>query len=190
MKLRAYQQRIVDTALSSASSAIICLPTGAGKTPVAAAILQNLLPRLRTKAVFLVPTVMLVTQQARALREWTPLRVIELCGEKRPSSYDEFDVLVSTPKAFQIAQNQHKKHLSWTGVGIVVFDEVHHVLKDHPYRVIAKHLPSSSRPLVFGLSASLTYAVEESKVRKALEALCRDLGVQVLCSSYACMCAM
>ena len=44
----------------------------------------------------------------------------------------------------------------------VVFDEVHHVLKDHPYRKLAQQLCKCDGPVVLGLTASLTYAVGES----------------------------
>ena len=159
------------------------LPTGAGKTPVASSIVKKRLHGQTWKAVFLVPTIVLVEQQAKVLREWTSLSVIELCGEKCPSSFEKFDILVSTPKAFQTIQATGHKNLSWSSLGIVVFDEVHHVIKDHPYRQIAHSLQkigSSDRPMILGLSASLTYAVESSKVKSSLEKLCQDLGVQVI----------
>jgi ERCC4-related helicase len=57
---------------------------------------------------------------------------------------------------------------------LVVFDEVHHVLKQHPYRALAAALlDSGARPRVLGLSASLTYAVGAKKVELALQKLCR-----------------
>ena len=64
----------------------------------------------------------------------------------------------------------------------MVFDEVHHVLKDHPYRIIAHGIKKwekdrSQRIQVIGLSASLTYAVEQKAVEQALSNLCHDLSV-------------
>jgi len=191
LQLRGYQQRIVQAVLSTGENSIIQLPTGAGKTAIAAFILQAMLPIRSTRAVFLVPTVLLVNQQAKALRELTSLVVSELSGEARPSSFASFDALVATPKAFQMAQEGGDEWLSWQTLGVVVFDEVHHVIKDHPYRHIAGSLQRLAKsgctcPLVLGLSASLTYAVEEAKVSSALAALCDDLRVKhILTASKA-----
>ena len=64
--------------------------------------------------------------------------------------------------------------MSWGGLKLVVFDEVHHVLKQHPYRALAASLlDSNAQPRVLGLSASLTYAVGAKKVDAALHQLCR-----------------
>jgi hypothetical protein len=55
---------------------------------------------------------------------------------------------------------------------------LHHVIKDHPYRSLAARLRlSNCRPLVIGLTASLTYAVGEAKVRAASQALCAELQI-------------
>ena len=57
------------------------------------------------------------------------------------------------------------------------------MLKEHPYRVIAhsiKEWNKANRPKkiqVVGLSASLTYAVENKAVENALANLCHDLSV-------------
>ena len=69
----------------------------------------------------------------------------------------------------------------------MVFDEVHHVLKDHPYRIIAHGIQKwendrSQRIQVIGLSASLTYAVEHKAVEQALSNLCHDLSVTKMIS--------
>lgn len=57
-KLRPYQQNIVDVAVRSDRDFCICLPTGAGKTVIANAIMEN----LSTKAVFIVPRLELIAQ--------------------------------------------------------------------------------------------------------------------------------
>lgn len=82
----------------------------------------ELMLRLRGgPALFLVPTCLLVEQQAKAVREHTGLRVGEFMGGARlPVA---FDVLVSTPDAFWRAQAQ-SPNLSWATFSLVVFDEV------------------------------------------------------------------
>lgn len=170
--LRPYQSRIVKEFLHHGNSVVV-LPTGAGKTLIAAEALRELgLP-----AIFFVPTCLLVEQQAAALREWTGLRVGEyMGGMKVPQA---FDILVATPKSFHAAQARGVEAFGWGRFGVVVFDEVHHVLKDHPYRFLAKDIRTSGQDLrVLGLTASLTYAVGEKKITKAVGRLCADLAVQ------------
>eukprot|EP00927_Polykrikos_kofoidii_P015929 TRINITY_DN17149_c0_g1_i1.p1 TRINITY_DN17149_c0_g1~~TRINITY_DN17149_c0_g1_i1.p1 ORF type:complete len:612 (-),score=105.13 TRINITY_DN17149_c0_g1_i1:22-1857(-) len=172
MELRAYQKRIVREAVESGNIAVV-LPTGAGKTLIAAETITE----VGTPALFLVPTCLLVDQQAKAIRQWTKLRVGEYMGGVALPS--EFDVLVSTPKAFQVAQAQGKHSLSWTTFSVVIFDEVHHVLKDHPYRKLAMGLKKvrEGAPRILGLTASLTYAVGQQQVEKAIGQLCDDLRI-------------
>lgn len=58
---------------------------------------------------------------------------------------------------------------------------MHHILKDHPYRKLAldmrRKCTAANAPRVLGLSASLTYAVTESKVEAALARICDELQV-------------
>lgn len=169
--LRSYQTRIVAKALKANS--IVVLPTGAGKTLIAA----ELILQYGTPALFLVPTVMLVEQQEAALRNWTQLDVKPYCGGTRlPTS---FEVLVSTPKAFEAAQEIfHNEHLQWDMMKTIVFDEVHHVLKEHPYRKLAFSLHrNAARPRVLGLTASYTYAIGEKETKSALQRMCNELRV-------------
>jgi len=99
-------------------------------------------------------------------------------------------VLVSTPQAFLTVQqtNQEGRDLSWSNFFSVIFDECHHVLKDHPYRIIAHDIKAweaahpQQRIQIVGLSASLTYAVEYKAVEQALANLCHDLNVTKMIS--------
>ena len=173
MLLRSYQSRIV--AVAEKHNTIAVLPTGAGKTLVAAELIR----RREGKALFLVPTVLLVSQQAGQLRSWTSADVGEYHGSATYPS--DFDILVSTPKAFESAQLRDKAP-AWSSFSTIIFDEVHHVLKEHPYRKLAVSLrracPLPSGPRVLGLTASVTYAVEDNKVASSIRRLCDDLQVQ------------
>jgi hypothetical protein len=172
--LRGYQTRIVKSVIENGNT-IVVLPTGAGKTLIAAELIKILNP----PALFLVPTCLLVAQQAAVLRSWTGFNVQEFMGScKFPKT---FDVLVSTPKAFLIQQERAAEGvLSWASYNTIVFDEVHHILKEHPYRKIASSLRlSTSRPgsRVLGLTASLTYAVHDGKVNSAIARICDELRI-------------
>ena len=118
MQLRRYQEKCV--CLVEAGNTVVLLPTGAGKTLIAAEAMR----RVGGRSLFLVPTCLLVEQQARAVREWNPgQNVCEFMGGKAlpPST---FHVLVTTPKAFQTAQARGDLHLAWSSFNLVIFDEV------------------------------------------------------------------
>lgn len=177
--LREYQKRIA--AVGVESNTIVLLPTGAGKTYIAAEIIH----RLNSSALFLVPTIPLVSQQAAAIRSRLGKEKIveEFHGQKQVPRTN-FNVLVTTPKAFDMAQTRGEKLLSWEYFSIVIFDEVHHVIKDHPYRVLAHKLKQSGcKPRVIGLTASLTYSVGAGKIAKSVDKLCTDL--QISCIEHA-----
>ena len=181
--LRAYQSRLVDEA--SSANSVIVLPTGSGKTLIAA----ELVARCSGRSIIFVPTILLVKQQATALREWlnnSSLVVAEYHGGQ--SLATSFDVLVTTPKAFEIAQAKQggsccpMGSLQWDSFRFLAFDEVHHVLKDHPYRKLAtalkKHVARGGpAPHVIGLTASLTYAVKKPAIESAIEKLCAELRI-------------
>jgi len=181
-KLRTYQLRVVDEI--GTTNTIVKMPTGSGKTLIAAECFHRCLQRPENRGskqgLFLVPTCDLVEQQAQAVREWCgTLRISEFMGgAATPSNYE---VLVSTPEAFRQLQMRDDS-FSWVTFAICVFDEVHHVLKDHPYRHLACGLRSSSTTQVLGLSASLTYAVSEAGIQKSLAALSQDLNLEQILS--------
>lgn len=115
--LRRYQSKIADTC--ERQNTLVLLPTGAGKTAIAAEVIK----RIPRPALFLVPTCNLVKQQARALRSWTGLWVVELRGGDNVPAH--FEVLVATAGAFMAAQKDKKIcDLQWRRFRVVVFDEV------------------------------------------------------------------
>jgi ERCC4-related helicase len=182
LALRPYQQRIGDSV--NGENAIIKMPTGSGKTFVASELIKRSLAAETSKvALFLVPTCDLVDQQARAISEWC-----DSCGVRQyhggmsdPHLDQHNRILVSTPLAFYHLQWRNCD-FDWSRIGICIFDEVHHVLKDHPYRKIAKRLQNwkeehGKSVHVVGLSASLTYAVADVRIHDALDRLCQDLSI-------------
>lgn len=186
-QLRSYQQAILDKIAQS--STIVLLPTGAGKTVIPAEIIR----RDQKKTLFLVPTCNLVQQQGEFLRTWTGQNVGEYFGgERLPES---FDILVSTPKAFQISQGKRSALLGWDSFELVVFDEVHHVLKEHPYRKLALSISrwndrnfgetqgAPKKLQVIGLTASLSYAVSEREIQRSIQNLMREMQMEQLCTA-------
>lgn len=119
--LRQYQSRIADAC--ERENTLVVLPTGAGKTMIAAEVIKRLPPC----ALFIVPKRILVEQQAKALRSWSSRsrRVFEFKGgAELPHNIKSFDVLVSTPEAFMAAQEISDTRLDWSAFKAVVFDEV------------------------------------------------------------------
>ena len=192
IELRQYQRRIVEQ--SKNENIIVRLPTGAGKTLIAAEIIREA-HQNHERALMLVPSRILVKQQARALENWLNQHnagafVGRYHGELTIPT--NFDVLVTTPKAFEIAQAKQKNtvqsssqgSLMWDSFAVVIFDEVHHMLKDHPYRKLTTALNNLrarttgySLPRIVGLTASLTYAIDEVQIKKGIDSLCFELGV-------------
>lgn len=181
MELRPYQTRIVEAI--GDKSAIVKMPTGSGKTVVAAAVIQRKL-RAQYKILFLVPTRELVNQQAQVVEKWCIGAAVGIYhgGSTVPNT---FQVLVSTPQAFRSLQAR-KGGYEWSAFGLVIYDEVHHVLKDHPYRHIALSIKNWHRDQgklqVLGLSASLTYDVVPVRIKATLDRLCRELSIEVMLS--------
>ena len=122
MQLRGYQEGSRNGFWQRGMRSLF-LPTGAGKTLIA----SELIRRLGPQCLFLVPTCLLVEQQSRAIRDWTRLQVAEFMGGV--AIPQQFDVLASTPKAFHMAQAKGITSFLWDAFKLVVFDEVHHVLK-------------------------------------------------------------
>eukprot|EP01082_Thalassiosira_pseudonana_P009278 g8229.t1 g8229 contig29:45842-48019(-) len=233
LHLRPYQKAVVDAIGNQ--NAIVKMPTGSGKTFVAAEfirrdlMIRNQIAKSRRQqqdtdsatvatastasssenwsqvssnssqptseemtALFLVPTCNLVSQQANTVRAWigNGYEVTEYRGGMT-SPTKRFDVLVSTPQSFLTLQQieADKKWFNWSNIFACVFDEVHHVLKDHPYRIIAMLIKgwesqndNNSKVHILGLSASLTYAVGHRAVEVSLSNLCHDLGVTKMIS--------
>lgn len=144
-----------------------------GKTLIGAEAIS----KIGCPSLFFVPTIPLVAQQAAAIRCHLPNLVVgEFSGECTLPEY--FNVLVTTPKAFEMAQSRGVPSLSWQKFKVVLFDEVHHAIKDHPYRNLAlKLMQSNANPRVIGLTASLTYAVGDDKIKKSVGKLCQELKI-------------
>lgn len=187
LELLPYQTRMVNDIMNR--NAICKMPTGSGKTVVAAAIVKQKIDlNDNRRCLVLVPTRELVNQQALVLERWCPGSVIGRYHGGLSSNQDNFHALVSSPAAFYSLLAHNSSQYAWDSFSLVVFDEVHHVLKMHPYRNIAKHLLAWNRAndgkkvQTLGLSASLTYNVSDVKIKETLNQLCTDLAIEVMLS--------
>ena len=113
---------------------------------------------------FIVPTLPLLEQQAHAVQTATGLAVAKYQGGKQAPNPDTHDVIIATPAAYHARALECPEKFGYARFCMIIFDEVHHTIKKHPYRSIARSLKGTVptvRPKILGLTASLTYAVGE-----------------------------
>jgi len=137
------------------------------------------------QVLMLVPTIMLVDQQASSLEQDVGVAVGRYSAG-RPVPDRAARIVVSTPAAFCHLRAEHSDRFGLHLFGLVVFDEVHHVVKAHPYRKIARYLDlleGNMRPTILGLTASLTYAVESRQMEKSIRDLCAELHISKVASA-------
>ncbi|KAK9058908.1 hypothetical protein SSX86_023756 [Deinandra increscens subsp. villosa] len=165
---RKYQLDVLEQAKNK--NTIAFLETGAGKTLIAVLLIKSVYHDLHKQgkkmlAVFLVPKVPLVYQQAEVIREQTGYQVGHYCGEMGQDFWDarrwqrEFEkkqVLVMTA---QILLNILRHSIiKMEAINLVILDECHHAVKKHPYSLVMSEFyhttAKEKRPSVFGMTAS------------------------------------
>jgi ERCC4-related helicase len=138
---------------------LVVLPTGLGKTVIAALLAAEVLRRSDGKVLMLAPTRPLVQQHADAFARWlTPLRVARFTGTvRRPvreGAWENADVVFATPEIVVNDLAAHRYRL--TEAMLVVFDEAHHAVGKYAYVPLAAQYrterPEGSR--ILGLTAS------------------------------------
>ena len=142
-----------------AEDLLVVLPTGLGKTVIAALLAAEQLRAYPGKVLFLAPTRPLVQQHADAFGRWlVSLRTARFTGTvRRPvreGAWETADVVFATPEIVQndlAAQRYDLKE-----VVLLVFDEAHHAVGKYVYVPIAARY-ATDRPVggrVLGLTAS------------------------------------
>ncbi|KAG7201536.1 hypothetical protein KM043_004287 [Ampulex compressa] len=135
--LREYQFEIVQTALYN--NTLICLPTGLGKTFIAAVLMYNFWRWYpRGKIIFLAPTKPLVAQQIDACHNIMGIpskETVELTGaipqKQRENAWSSKRVVFATPQVFH--NDLDKNIVPSELVKCVVIDEAHRALGKHSY---------------------------------------------------------
>jgi endoribonuclease Dicer len=135
------------------------LEMGTGKTLIAVLLLCAYAHRVRGQpgpgprsfAVFLVPTVMLVGQQARAIQAHTDLRIAQFYGEMGvdiwsvdtwQAAVEGAEVLIMMPQI--LLDNLRHSFFRLQDTALLIFDECHRAKGNSPYACILKVLPSES----------------------------------------------
>ena len=170
---RAYQVNIAKACLSR--STLVVLPTGMGKTVIAAMVIAEILRRKGGKVLFLAPTKPLVEQHAASLRDILIVERIALfTGEatspmERDLLWRENKIIVSTPQV--IRNDLRSERFDLSDVSLIVFDEAHRAVGDYAYVDVAAAYRDVPDRLVLGMTAS-----PGSSAEKIVE-VCGNLGI-------------
>ncbi|CAK9295605.1 unnamed protein product [Gordionus sp. m RMFG-2023] len=170
---RSYQLELLSK--SKKKNTIAFLNTGTGKTYIAILLIKEKSKDIRIKweeggkrTFFIVNSVPLVYQQGNYVREHTDLKVGQFTGsmsvdfwkeDQWESQFRKYEVLVMTAQIFLNILNHGFLKLS--KVNLIVFDECHHAIKNHPYKKIMELVmdetfcESNHRPHILGLTASV-----------------------------------
>ncbi|GJW75818.1 endoribonuclease Dicer homolog 2 [Tanacetum coccineum] len=189
---RSYQIEALDQAIKQ--NTIVFLETRSGKTLIAIMLLRRYAHLLKKPspniAVFLVPTVVLVKQQAEVARQHLDLKVVEYWGDKgvdylsaaewKKEKYQN-QLMVMTPAILKDALKH--SFLSLSTIKLLIFDECHNARGKHDYVQIMteydhqKRAGASQLPRILGMTASPVKAKGSSsnkeywKQIKALESV-------------------
>ncbi|XP_024868330.1 Fanconi anemia group M protein, partial [Temnothorax curvispinosus] len=157
--VRQYQYNIVQSALYR--NTLVCLPTGLGKTFIAAVVMYNFWRWYPYgKIIFLAPTKPLVAQQIDACYEIMGIPsvdMIELTGavsqKKREVAWRKKRIIFATPQVFHndLDRSIIPSHL----IKCVVIDEAHKALGKHSYCECIKILSTQNQYFrILALSAT------------------------------------
>ena len=158
LERRDYQLRLAETA--AADHALVCLPTGLGKTAVSLLVTAERLAEAGGTSLLLAPTKPLVQQHAAFYREALEVpddEVVVFTGDVRPDDradlWDEARVVCATP---QVVENDLVgNRVSLSNVTHCTFDECHRATGEYAYNYIAdRYHADADEPLVTGMSAS------------------------------------
>ncbi|XP_011494459.1 PREDICTED: endoribonuclease Dicer [Ceratosolen solmsi marchali] len=184
---RPYQIDLYEKAV--ANNSIIYMPTGSGKTYVAVLVIKKLSGAIikpykegGKRTIFIANTISLVNQQCMYLRRHTCFNCKAYTGDMNldfwegvqwEQEFEENQILIMTPQIFLdlIA----KSFIQLRNINLIVFDECHRAVKNHPMRLIMQRFEDYSakeHPRVLGLSASLLNSnIKLNKIMDTLKKL-------------------
>jgi len=154
---RSYQESIAKNA--ARVNTLVCLPTGLGKSVVAAYVAAERLQHVPNKSVvMLAPTKPLVLQHFKTFQKLLniePSSTVWLTGEVGPDERMDLwkkRLIFSTPQVFMNDLLTGK--LTLDTISLMIFDEAHRAVGDYPYVFIADRYSATDGGLILGLTAS------------------------------------
>lgn len=170
VEARGYQIGIAGECLDR--NTLVVIPTGLGKTVIAALVIAETLNRVGGRALFLAPSRPLTDQHARTLDAVLCLGETGcLTGTQAPlrraRRWSSCRLLAATP---QVAVNDLRKGLLPRDLSIVIFDEAHRAVGEYAYVSLARELRAQCPAVRFlGLTASPGHEEEHiEQVRRNL----------------------
>ena len=172
---RRYQVELADTA--ARDHALVCLPTGLGKTAVSLLVTARRLHEVGGKSLLLAPTKPLVQQHAEFYREALTVpddEIVVFTGEVRPDDraalFEDATMVIATP---QVVENDLVgNRIDLEQVTHCTFDECHRATGDYAYNYIAdRYHADAADPLVTAMSAS------PGDDEEAILQVCENLGL-------------
>lgn len=175
--VREFQTTLADAALKQ--NTLVVMPTGLGKTIVAALVIAERL-RLKTgKVVILAPTKPLCLQHEetmkRLLRDGDLVHAFtgEVAASKRAELWKQSVLVISTPQT--VRNDLAEGRYDLRGVGLVVFDEAHRAVGDYAYVEVGERLRNENpKARILALTAS------PGATRERWNEVCKALGVELV----------
>ncbi|XP_055622059.1 endoribonuclease Dicer [Toxorhynchites rutilus septentrionalis] len=169
---RDYQRQMKEICMKK--NTIVYLPTGAGKTHIALMVLKDMgrdlvkpLTEGGKRSFFIVNTVALAKQQAEFIGRNVPYATSIYTSDRNVDTWKQDQWLAEFAKyqiivcTCQILLDVMKHgYLSLKHINLIVFDECHHGVGDHPMHGVMEQflrVPKSEQPRVIGLSGMLLY---------------------------------
>ena len=175
IETREYQVNLFNEAIDQ--NTLIVLPTGLGKTIIAAMVAAHVLEENQGKVLFLAPTRPLVSQHFETLKELLPVQEKEISkftgevdNEDRLLKWVTSKVVVATP---QVVSNDLRNGLfDISKFGLVIFDEAHRATGNYAYVHIATSFLDARKKLILAITAS------PGGDKEKFEEITRVLGIE------------
>ncbi|MBI5252804.1 MAG: DEAD/DEAH box helicase family protein [Euryarchaeota archaeon] len=156
IEAREFQINIAEKAVGGNLMAV--LPTGLGKTIIAALAAAERLLRHEGRVLFLAPTKPLVNQHLETFRRLLKIEEMaaftgSVSARKRGEQWNSTEVIFSTPQV--IKNDVEKGRYSLENIILIIFDEAHRSIGKYAYVEIAKkYVEQGESPLILALTAS------------------------------------
>jgi ERCC4-related helicase len=160
--------------IAIADDLLVVLPTGLGKTVIAALAGAEILRRGSGKLLVLAPTRPLVLQHAEAFRSWIPgIRISRFTGTvRRPvreGAWDGADVVFATPEV--VDHDLTAGRYSLGDIGLIVFDEAHHAVGKYAYVAVAERFRRERGPNARLLALTASPGGQQARIDEVVGAL-------------------
>ena len=174
IKPREYQINLFNVARKR--NTLIVLPTGLGKTLIAAMVAEDVLNR-GGKVIFMAPTKPLVSQHMETFSKYLNLKppdIFSFTGEidsmDRRFYWTRSRVIVSTP---QVVWNDMKRgDLDISSYSLLIFDEAHRATGNYSYALISRKFLETRSRLTLAMTAS------PGGSREKLDEIRENLGIE------------